>query len=41
VLGDPLAPRAFSLIAIHKHGIPHVFTSETLDEAGLAAQPCR
>ena len=22
VLGDPLAPRAFSLIAIHKHGIP-------------------
>ncbi|MEY4722159.1 MAG: Ribonuclease, partial [Pseudomonadota bacterium] len=35
-LGDPLAPRAFSLIAIHKHGIPNVFTSETLDEAELA-----
>jgi ribonuclease R len=38
VLGDPLAPRAFSLIAIHKYGIPNVFhVSETLDEA-LAAQ---
>ena len=38
VLGDPLAPRAFSLIAIHKHGIPHVFSSETLDEAQAAAR---
>jgi len=38
VLGDPLAPRAFSLIAIHKHGIPHVFTSEVLDEGQLAAK---
>jgi ribonuclease R len=37
VLGDPLAPRAFSLIAIHKHGIPHVFTDEVLAEADLAA----
>jgi ribonuclease R len=37
VLGDPLAPRAFSLIAIHKHGIPHVFSGEMLTEAGLAA----
>lgn len=26
VLGDPLAPRAFSLIAIHKHGIPPTFS---------------
>jgi ribonuclease R len=26
VLGDPLAPRAFSLIAIHKHGIPFAFS---------------
>jgi len=38
VLGDPLAPRAFSLIAIHKHGIPHVFSQETLAEAKLAAR---
>jgi ribonuclease R len=38
ILGDPLAPRAFSLIAIHKHGIPHVFTSEVLEEAELAAR---
>ena len=38
VLGDPLAPRAFSLIAINKHGIPNVFTPETLDEAQLAAK---
>lgn len=38
VLGDPLAPRAFSLIAIHKHGIPHVFDEDTLAEAELAAK---
>jgi len=38
VLGDPLAPRAFSLIAIHKHGIPHIFPQEALDEAELAAK---
>jgi ribonuclease R len=38
VLGDPLAPRAFSLIAIHKHGIPHVFSGEVLTEADLAAK---
>jgi ribonuclease R len=38
VLGDPLAPRAFSLIAIHKHGIPHVFGAETLAEAEMAAK---
>ena len=25
VLGDPFAPRSFSLIAIHKYGIPHDF----------------
>jgi ribonuclease R len=37
VLGDPLAPRAFSLIAIHKHGIPHTFAEETLTEGELAA----
>ena len=38
VLGDPLAPRAFSLIAIHKHGIAHVFSSEVLEEGKLAAK---
>ncbi len=38
VLGDPLAPRAFSLIAIHKHAIPNVFTGEALAEAQLAAK---
>ncbi|WP_333840674.1 ribonuclease R family protein [Novosphingobium sp.] len=37
VLGDPLAPRAFSLIAIHKHGIPFAFSSEALEEAQAAA----
>lgn len=37
VLGEALAPRAFSLIAIHKHGIPNVFTQDTLDEADRAA----
>lgn len=37
VLGDPLAPRAFSLIAIHKHGIPNVFPAEALDHARAAA----
>ncbi len=38
VLGDPLLPRAYSLIAIHKHGIPNVFTQGTLDEAERAAK---
>ncbi|MGH6787773.1 MAG: ribonuclease R family protein, partial [Novosphingobium sp.] len=38
VLGDPLAPKAFSLIAIHKHGIPFVFAEETLTEAQVAAK---
>ncbi|MFM5895449.1 MAG: ribonuclease R family protein [Novosphingobium sp.] len=38
VLGDPLAPRAFSLIAIHKHGIPFAFDPETIEEAELAAK---
>jgi ribonuclease R len=38
VLGDPLAPRSFSLIAIHKYEIPHVFTNEVLDEAETSAR---
>lgn len=38
VLGDPLAPKAFSLIAIHKHGIPFAFHPEAVAEAELAAK---
>ncbi|MEP5938984.1 MAG: VacB/RNase II family 3'-5' exoribonuclease [Erythrobacter sp.] len=38
VFGDPLAPKSFSLIAISKHGIPHVFPDEVLAEAELAAK---
>jgi len=38
VLGDPLAPKSYSLIAIHKFGIPDVFHQPTLDEADLAAK---
>ncbi len=37
ILGDPFAPRAFSLIAIHAKGIPHVFDTQTLDEAEASA----
>lgn len=37
ILGDPFAPRAFSLIAIHKHGIPHVFSEDLLAEADKVA----
>ncbi len=37
VVGDPLAPKSFSLIAIAKHGIPHVFPEDTLAEAQRAA----
>jgi ribonuclease R len=37
-LGDPFAPRSFSLIAIHKLGIPDVFTGDTLDEAARVSQ---
>ncbi len=38
VLGDPLAPRSYSLIAIHKFGIPNVFSQEVLDDAEKAAK---
>ncbi|MEM7688136.1 MAG: VacB/RNase II family 3'-5' exoribonuclease [Pseudomonadota bacterium] len=38
IYGDPLAPGAFSLIAIAKHGIPNVFPEEVLAEAPLAAK---
>ena len=37
VLGDPFAPRSFSLIAIHAKGIPHAFSADTLREADAAA----
>ena len=36
VVGDPLAPKAFSLIAIAKHGIPHIFPEEAMAEAERA-----
>jgi ribonuclease R len=34
ILGDPFQARSFSLIAIHKYGIPNVFVEETEEEAG-------
>jgi ribonuclease R len=37
VLGDPFAPRSFSLIAIHKHGIPHEFPPQVTEAAERAA----
>ena len=37
-LGDPFAPRSFSLIAIHKLGIPDVFATETIEEAERVAK---
>jgi ribonuclease R len=33
VLGDPFAPKSFSLIAIHKHGLRAEFSQEAIDEA--------
>jgi ribonuclease R len=33
ILGDPFAPRSFSLIAIHKYGIPNEFSEELEAEA--------
>ena len=36
-LGDPFQPRSFSLVAIHKYGIPDQFREETLEEADFAA----
>jgi ribonuclease R len=39
-LGDPFAPRSFSLIAIHKLGIPDSFSADALEEAKrVAGQP--
>ncbi len=36
-LGDPFEARSFSLIAIHRHGIPDVFADEVIDEAKRVA----
>src|SRR5215218_2065442 len=38
VLGDPFAPRSFSLIAIHKHGLRHEFRQEAINEAHRVAK---
>jgi ribonuclease R len=38
VLGDPFAPRSFSLIAIHKHGLRHEFAQEAIAEAHRVAK---
>ena len=38
IVGDPFAPRAFSLIAIHKHGIPDAFDEDTITEAHKVAK---
>jgi ribonuclease R len=38
ILGDPFAPRSFSLIAIHKHGIPHEFPPSVIDESERVAR---
>ncbi len=37
VLGDPFAPRSFSRIAIHKYGIPHVFSEAVEEEARVVS----
>ena len=38
ILGDPFAPRSFSLIAIHKLGIPHEFPEPVIAEAERVAK---
>jgi ribonuclease R len=40
VLGDPFAPKSFSLIAIHKYELPHEFSDTVVEEAKrVAKQP--
>src|SRR5690242_3454773 len=40
VLGDPFAPKSFSLIAIHKYELPHEFSDSVIAEAKrVAKQP--
>jgi ribonuclease R len=38
ILGDPFAPRSFSMIAIHKHGLRDEFRDEAIEEAKKVAQ---
>lgn len=38
VLGDPFAPKSFSMIAIHKYGIPDQFSDELEAEAALVSK---
>ncbi|MEA3029838.1 MAG: ribonuclease [Sphingomonadales bacterium] len=38
ILGDPFAPRSFSLIAIHRLGIPHEFPDSVIEEAERVAR---
>ena len=38
VLGDPFAPKSFSLIAIHKYELPHTFSDAAIEEAKRAAK---
>jgi ribonuclease R len=38
ILGDPFAPRSFSLIAIHKHGLRDEFRTEAIVEAKAVAR---
>ena len=38
ILGDPFGPRAFSMIAIHKHGIPVEFADAAIEEAARMAR---
>ena len=37
-LGDPFAPRAFSLVAIHKFGIPDALPDAVIEEAELVSR---
>jgi ribonuclease R len=39
ILGDPFAPRSFSLIAIHKHGLRDEFRTEAIGEAKAWREP--
>jgi ribonuclease R len=38
VLGDPFAPKSFSLIAIHKYELPHEFSDAAIAEAKQVAK---
>ena len=38
VLGDPFAPKSFSLIAIHKYELPHEFSDAAIAEAKRVAE---